>query len=53
MAMDIILMGIITRTGRIRIMATTMGLHTIGTAAIDTITATVIIIGTITGTKVM
>ena len=36
-------------TDHIRTMVTIMGLHSIGTADIDIITATTVIIGTITG----
>ncbi len=46
--MDIIRIPII---GLIRTMATIMGLRSIGTADIDITTATTVIIGTITGTK--
>jgi len=51
--MDIIRIPIIglIRTMAIRTMATIMGLRSIGTADIDITTATTVIIGTITGTK--
>ena len=53
--MDITLMAITSRTvttGRIRTMATIMGLHSIGTADIGIITATIVTTIIITGNKV-
>jgi len=53
--MDIIHIATITRiviTGRIRTMATIMGLHSIGTADIGIITATIVTTIIITGNKV-
>jgi len=53
--MDITLMAITSRTvitGRIRTMATIMGLHSIGTAGIDITTGTIVTTIIITGNKV-
>jgi hypothetical protein len=44
------LIRIMASTDRIRTMAIIIGLHITGTAGVATITATTVIIGTITGT---